>query len=230
MSLDFLAWYAKNRGLFVDEAKGRRAKAGPRPVSGEAAHWKQCEVTIEGRKELAFSIGALAAVTQRSIQSLRAWERAGLIPGPDARSPKGDRLYSVSLIERIYRTLEEQGRLRVTGRQHAAPHHLVKTIQYADGTTSEEPLFLLAALAKALSRTNVTIQSWVASGVLPDTPFRVSVRRYRLYTAAMIQSAAARLEEVGEFRGDPEKRKAFHDAVAADWDKLRCTGASVVEP
>jgi len=212
---------AQRRAARNEEEKAKATTNTPR--------WKETTVTSDGAPVKAFSIGALAAITRRSIQSLRAWEQAGIIPGADARSARGDRLYTVPLLERIYDTLEREGRLRETGRQHAAVHHLAKTVRFADGTEKVLPLFLVGALAKGLGRTIVTVQSWIRLGALPETPLRASIRQYRLYTEPMIAAAVKRLREVGDFRASEERRQEFHDKVHADWKAAGFLTATLVE-
>lgn len=192
--------------------------------------WKQMEVqNAEGETVWGFSIGALAAATRRSIQSLRAWETAGIIPPADLRSPKGDRLYTAERIEQIEQKLRAEGRLRETNRQRRGLPHVEKLVRFPDNTVRPVVLFLVAAVAEAIKRTIVTVQQMEAREVLPPTPFRASGRRYRLYTVEQIAAVKTAYESVNSSVRDPASKAAFRKAVEEAWEKLGINGACVVE-
>lgn len=69
--------------------------------------------TVRGKEMEFFGVGALAQALNRSIISIRVWERKGYIPkapyrAPDHKGGRGKRLYTRKLIEA---TVEEFDRL-----------------------------------------------------------------------------------------------------------------------
>lgn len=229
------------RELNAESRKRRRkevqkeaiAASKARKIQGAVREWKEFDVEVPDgnggvKTEKAFTIGALAAATRRSIQSLRAWEKAKVIPPADATSGKGDRLYTVSLIEKIVTDLEKSGRLKETMRQRRGIPRVEKMVRFADGREERTTLFLVAALAQVLERTIITIQGMEGRGVLPKTPFRASTRRYRLYTVEQIEAVKARFREMGDRLRDDAVKVRFHDAVKADWEKLGVMDAVII--
>jgi hypothetical protein len=89
----------------------------PEPVVKETPVWdaKHTEYVVNGFKTQFFYIGALAKALGYSVQSIRAWEAAGLMPNTPFRSPrtarpvaggrsnKGKRLWTREQIEGILR-------------------------------------------------------------------------------------------------------------------------------
>lgn len=211
--------------------KQEEEAAGYRKVAIEGyPEWKQMEVVdASGNTVWGFSIGALAAATRRSIQSLRAWEEAGIIAKAELRSPKGDRLYTAEQIESIEADLRAKGRLRETNRQRRGIPRVEKMVRFADGSERLVVLFLVAGLATALGRTIVTVQQMEARGVLPATPFRASDRHYRLYTVEQIAAVKAAYATVNRSVRDPVSKAAFTAAVTEAWSKLGIDGAKIIE-
>lgn len=213
-----------------EEEQELSAAEAARRIAEPARDWKEFEVDLpDGSKGLAFTVGALASATRRSIQSIRAWEAKGVIPPPDARSPKGDRLYTIALIEKIVQDLEAAGRLKDTKRQRSGPSHVEKCVRYSDGTEKLETLFLVAAVARVVRKTIVTVQNWESSGTLPETPFRASSRRYRLYTLGQIRVIDKAWRAADQMLRTAEAKAEFHRAVLAGWAELNIPGAVLVE-
>jgi DNA-binding transcriptional MerR regulator len=198
--------------------------------------WKEIDVERENPETKAketvrgFTIGALAAATKRSIQALRMWERSGLIPKPDLQSPKGDRLYTVDLIERIVRDLEAKGRLKETGRQRRGIPTTTKRVQFANGETREVVLFTVASLAKVMRKTVVTVQQMEERNELPETPFRATERHYRLYTLEQVLAVVGAQDLLGRgTQPEPDALAKFYAAVTEEWKALGVMDAKLIE-
>lgn len=208
-------------------AKRRQAAQQEEQAADEARlatpepRWKEFVVTNPANpaeKVAAFSIGALAAATHRSIQTLRQWEEEGVIDPPDATSGKGDRLYTVARIERIVTKLEEEGRLTETGRQHRSIPSVRRTVVFQDQRTAEFEFYQIATLVRATGRTLVTLQQMEGRGVLPATPFRASARQYRVYTAEQIAVVKAAFLKYPALRGKTAQDE-FRKFILAGWER-----------
>lgn len=208
-------------------AKRRQAAQQEEQAADEARlatpepRWKEFVVTNPANpaeKVAAFSIGALAAATHRSIQTLRQWEEEGVIDPPDATSGKGDRLYTVARIERIVTKLEEEGRLTETGRQHRSIPSVRRTVVFQDQRTAEFEFYQIATLVRATGRTLVTLQQMEGRGVLPATPFRASARQYRVYTAEQIAVVKAAFLKYPALRGKTVQDE-FRKFILAGWER-----------
>lgn len=202
-----------NQREAVASEEARRATVGPR--------WKEFAVpnpNDPAQTVAAFSIGALAAATHRSIQTLRQWEEEGVIPAADATSAKGDRLYTVGRIEQIVNKLQDENRLIETGRQHRTIPAVQRTVVFADGRTETLEMHQIATLVQASGRTLVTLQQMEGRGTLPATPFRASRRRYRLYTLAQIEAVKAAFIAHPTLR-TKEAQAAFREFILAAWER-----------
>jgi hypothetical protein len=178
-----------------------------------------------------YSIGALALFLNRSIQVLRLWESDGVIPATPYRTDKGDRLYTKELIQQIHDILERTGRLRDQGkRQNQRLRPFVYHVKFKDGTKDKIALYKVGVLASALQRTIVTIEQMEAREALPETPFRASATRYRLYTLEMIRAVREAFENhESDVRGE-EKRLSFYAAVLEAWEEQGVMGAKLGKP
>lgn len=206
----------RRRGVQEETAHAEAARKAPR-----APRWKELTVPDPNdatKTVAAFSIGALAAASNRSIQTLRKWEEEKVIPAADTTSGKGDRLYTIRRIEEIVNTLEERGLLGDTGRQHRAIPAVSRAILFADGREETVELYQIATLVQAVGRTLVTLQQMEGRGVLPPTPFRASRRRYRLYTLPQIEAVAAAFQKYPTLRAK-EVQGAFHAFILAAWER-----------
>lgn len=204
-----------------------------RPRSDEK-RFKTVDAEVDGVRERLFTIGALAQALGCSIQAIRLWERQGYIPATPIRSGKGkngDRLYTQEMVEEFRRILTAQGRLSGSRGGAASPklRGLKRYIRLADGRVKETQLFLIGALAEAVSRNVVTLEQLETKGFLPRTPFLASSVKRRLYTAEMISAVKAAFEDRGgDIRGE-DAWKAFHDDVLERWTALGVVGAALVQ-
>lgn len=90
-------YYQKNRNRLKDQALRRYRKMATSSV---------IRVTINGKDYDAFPIGELARRMNRSPQTIRKWEREGIIPEA-LRDPTGRRVYLESHIAAIVRAANE---------------------------------------------------------------------------------------------------------------------------
>lgn len=221
----------KNRKRPSDAPPSERRVARTKP---EERRWKTVDGEVAGLSEQLFSIGAVAQTLGCSIQAIRLWERQGHIPATPIRSGKGkngDRLYTQAMVEEIRALLTAQGRLGGEARKVSQPklRPLKRYIRCVDNKTLEVELYLIGALADAVSRNVVTLEQLESKGFLPRTPFRASSVGRRLYTAAMISAVKEAFEvRGGDVRGE-ESWKEFHDDVLSRWTAQGVIGAVLVQ-
>lgn len=82
-----------------------RATAGPNRVR-VPRHRKP--IMIPGNTEPMFSAGYLARAICKSVPTLNSWEAKGLLPKTPYRSSRGDRLYTVGMIELVKAALSKR--------------------------------------------------------------------------------------------------------------------------
>lgn len=177
-----------------------------------------------------FTIGALARSIGRSVQAVRLWERQGHLPETPLRNKKGDRLYSADMVETIRQVMEAQGKLPENSiRSRPEPKGLMREVRFVGGKVTVLKLYRVGVLAEAIQRTVVTVEILEGKGYLPETPFRASGTRYRLYTLPMIESVQKAFEaRGGEIRG-VDAWKSFEAEVRADWKAQNVFGAEFTE-
>lgn len=88
----------------------------------------------------------------------------------------------------------------------------------------EKEFFTIGAVAKAMSKSVVSIRLWIKQGYLPPATFRLpaknNIQGRRLYTRAQIEaliSVAKHHQILGETRIDWAKHPGFADDVRAAW-------------
>lgn len=208
-------------------AKAEQAKTESAAVKAPAIPrgFKVLETSGKGRgkkkgpPQKLFSIGALAGVLGCSAQAIRLWEKKGLIKPPAHFSPKHDRLYTLDEIEIIRARFQAEGRMCEIAERNT--EEVVKReVVLADGSQAAWEFFRVGVLARALDRTVVTVSQLEDRGRLPETPFRASQTRYRLYTASMIRAVKEVFDTFGgRLRGAPSWDR-FRAAVLARWRDL----------
>lgn len=100
----------------VVEDKGQEEE--PHPHDWDAKPYKK--VVMNGKEVELFTVGALAQAMERSSQTIREWERYGVIPKAPFEVGEGRgkrRLYSRGHIEGLVRIAEEEGILVPPGRR-----------------------------------------------------------------------------------------------------------------
>lgn len=197
--------------------------------------WKERLETVtdpatgEETEILVFSIGALAAATNRSIQVLRQWEKSGVIPKPFKVTAKGDRLYTADQIADTVESLTKAGRLVNTLRQKTGVPSVMRTIEYADGEREETALYKVSVLAKVLGRTIVTVQHYEERGLLPKTPFRASSRNYRLYTLEQLEAVREIAPGYMDDMSDATRVDECREKILAAWREMNLLDAKLVD-
>jgi len=207
----------------VERTKQRQASL----VSTKNRGWKVVDVAFypDGRevKGPAYTVGVLAAVLGRSIQSVRAWIREGRIKSTPLRSRRGDRVYTPDMVESIVRTFTPPSNTR---RKTRTPVALVR-VRYADGTVKAERLFRIRMFAEALNRTRDAVIALEMQQRIPTTPLR-SGGGQRLYTSKMILAAKTAFEEKGDCIRGEAKWQSLYEDIHERWGQLQVWGASVV--
>ena len=106
---------------------------------------------------------------------------------------------------------------------------MVRRVRLSDGTTEELELFKIGVLAAAIGRTVLTVEQMESRGALPETPFRASSTRYRLYTGEMIEAAAVAMDARGGSIRGAERWREFYDEVHNKWAESGVLGAALVD-
>lgn len=191
--------------------------------------WREVDGIVDGTdKELKLvSIGALAKMVGRSVQSMRIWERSGLLPATEYRTEKGDRLYTPVAALEFYERVKKEGKLKE--RSAPAAHKAVEyVVRLSDGTKKRVQLFKIGALAGSTGRSIVNLEQIESKGFLPETPLRTGRGGHRLYTSEMIESVKAAFDSRVRVRGADEW-KALHEEILDGWKKLKMVGARIIE-
>lgn len=157
-----------------------------------------------------YTVGILAAVLGRSLQTIRAWTQAGVIPDTPLRSARGDRVYTAEMIEEVV------SRVPTTSRRKARSPVVLAKVRYPDGTTQLTKLYRIRMLAEAINRTRDAVIVLETEGRIPSTPLR-SKGGQRLYTAGMILSAKAAFEDVGWSPRGLEAWSTIFQRIADAW-------------
>lgn len=221
----------QKRKVEVDKEKAQERKATKVRVGSRG--WKTVEVDMEHDGETSsatlFTIGALARTLGRSVQAIRLWEKRKELPVTPIRNAKGDRLYTLEMVDQIREIMAAKGKVpKTTTRQRRTPKSVLREVNHADGHTTTEAFFQVGVLANAIQRTVVTVEILETKGFIPCTPFRASGTQYRVYTLPMINAVRVAFEaRNGEIRGD-EEWEAFAKDVRSAWETLGVFGASLV--
>lgn len=165
------------------------------------------------------TIKFLADFLGRCVQTVRAWERSGVIPAASKTSPRGDRLYSQSEAEAIREKLTSLGLL--TKRREPPQHRVAFLVRYkATDRRLVMELRSVAVLAKACGRTVVAITNLEKKNAIPETPLRQGKGHKRLYTDSMIDAVReAFLAAGGEIRAQAAQDE-FTASIINAWTGL----------
>jgi DNA-binding transcriptional MerR regulator len=192
--------------------------------------WKQFGDSSKG-EEVLFTVGALARAIGKSVQTVRLWEDAGIIPEPSSRSSKRDRLYTAARIQEIHDLLKSQDRLKPfsTGKRSKI-RALKRDVRFIGSKTKRMLLFRIGALARVTGCTVATIKQMEARGWLPKTPLHYSETRYRLYSSRMIAVVRHALLDSKESVGSSDLiGRQLRSKILKGWDKLGMRKARVVQ-
>lgn len=81
---------------------------GPRPP---------LRVSLNGVMTVAYTVGGMAELLQRSVDVINYWARIGLLPATPYRSPRGDRLYTEGMVMIVKIALNKRGRVAADDRE-----------------------------------------------------------------------------------------------------------------
>lgn len=193
--------------------------------------WRTVEVEVDGVRTRLFTVGAMAKALGKSISTLRVWEQNGFIPKTPYRSSRGDRLYTLEMVESTQAALQEAGRLEIPGMRKKAPRSFVDHDVVFKGQTKplRMRLYRVNTLAKALNRSSVTVVNMEKGNTLPRTPFLKSSVKHRLYTLDMIEVARAELVKMGWKLQNAGEREDYYFNVLEGWTKLGVMDARLAD-
>lgn len=193
--------------------------------------WKTVLHEVDGVQVPMFTIGALSEVLGRGISTIRVWERTGVLPETPYRSTRGDRLYTLEMVEQLEKTLRRAGKVNAgPTKDQVLPEFVVKLVRFPKlGESLEMRLYKVGTLAKAVGKTVTSLNHMEKKGVIPRTPLVASALEYRLYTLDMIEVVQRALRKRGgTVRGEREWGECY-DEIAEEWRKLGVMDAEVVE-
>lgn len=216
---------AKREKLLTERRKSKKATRlklhSPAPVVITVMeNGKPVELTV-------VPIGLVAKAVGRGVQSLRRYERLGIIRPTPYHSKNGTRLYTVEQVLEIKRVLQEVGRVgKVSVRQRGYRKPVRAKVRLSNGEVLELSLFRIGYLALALERTVQYITQLELKGLFPSTPLRL--KGHRLYAPEMIEAARQVLDGLdGILRGGNLKR--FASDVAERWMQSGYRKSQLVE-
>jgi len=181
--------------------------------------------TYRGR---VYTIGAVALVLRRSVQTVRIWEKKGKIPTTDLRrARRGDRLYPEKLIAEIRDVAIASGLIKEDEKQvFAKAKKFVVKVRLSSGEESLKRLYRVGVLSEAMGRTTSAVLRMEKNGYLPKTTLRTG-GNHRLYSYGMIVAARDIVDDLG---GVAEKKSwpVFAGKVKEAWKESGLLGAVVV--
>jgi len=211
--------------------KERKEEKDALVVKVSAQPWKtiDMEIEVEGKKTIApmLTIGAVAKAVGRSVQAIRLWEKQGKLPTTPYHNSKGDRLYTLSMVEEIVSKLKVQGKIDDTpSKSRYMPRGLSCILTLSDGSVREEMMFRIGVLAQYINRTVITVEQMEQKEYIPKTPFRFSSTQYRLYTIDMIEAVKTAVDSNEDVRGAAEWKRVYDD-IYRRWKALGIIGAQL---
>lgn len=182
----------------------------------------------DGAAQKFLTIGAVAKATRRSTQTIRLWEKQGLIPETPYRNSRDDRLYTPAMVLEILNKVKELKELEpVDHKSEIVPVDL--KVKMLSGEVVDLRVFRVGVLAQAVGRTVLTLEQMERKGVFPKTPLRDPQTGHRYYTAEMIEAVKAALDDMGGARLRGEQRKAeFHSRILNAWAEQGIIGVTIV--
>jgi DNA-binding transcriptional MerR regulator len=211
-----------NRSTRAEKAKITAKQARVRDEERQAEvfkAWKEVKASAGGETEY-LTIGAFAKTVGRSVQSIRNYERRGIIPVTPHKSARGDRLYTpIQIMENqllIMKAAPDQEIMPVERNDELRP--LSVTFLTVSGQTGESLAFRIGVVAKCLGRTVLAIEGAEKKGLLPKTPFVDPKSGHRLYITEQIEGLKQAFDALGSarLRGEAVKQ-SFKEQVLASW-------------
>lgn len=212
---------AKRQQIMVERRKSKKAVRvklhAPSPTT----------IVVGGKEVTVVPIGLVAKAVGRGVQSLRRYERLGIIPKTPYHSKNGTRLYTVEQVIQIQKLLTDAGKVgKVSVRQRGYRKPVQAKVRLSNGEVLELSLFRIGYLALALERTVQYITQLELKGLFPSTPLRL--KGHRLYSPDMIQAARQVLDSLdGVLRGGNLKK--FATDVSDRWKHDGYRKAQLVE-
>lgn len=198
---------------------------------GADGAWKTFNVEVDGVIIPAFTIGAVAKATGKSLSTLRVWERKGIIPETPYRANNGDRLYTLEQIEAVKRSLDAHGKYDpMLAKVKKPPSYVIKTVYFESiGQSVEMRLYKVGTLAKALNRTVTAVTQMERRGVLPRTPLIATEFEYRLYSLDMIEVVQKAFNKRSGLIRSRHDKRSFYNEIEDGWEDLGVTEARLLE-
>jgi MerR HTH family regulatory protein len=219
---------ARERRRKTAEAEGRQVKQAVKLRS--LATWKTVEVEVDGVAVHMFTIGALAKALGKGISTIRVWERNGTLPETPHRSKRGDRLYTLEMVEAARKALYKAGKLdSAVLQEKKRPPYVDRVVVFRSGAETMLRLYKVGTLAGAVNRTVVALAQMEKRGVLPRTPLLASSLEYRLYTLDMIEVVQEAFNKRGGVVRGQSEWEDFHDEIVDGWTRLGIMDARLKE-
>jgi len=220
---------ARERRRKESEKEDRKAKRAVKIKT--AGSWKTVEIEVDGVMVRMFTIGALARAIGKGISTIRVWERNGTLPETPYRSKKGDRLYTLEMVESIQSALRKAGKLDIgVLKERKRPAYVEKDVRFKGRKKLVRMrLYKIGTLARAVNRTVVALTQMEKRGVLPKTPLAASSLEYRLYTLDMIEVVQSAFDKRGGVIRGQSEWEDFHDEIVDGWTRLGIMDARLEE-
>lgn len=213
-----------------DEAKERQDARRAVKMRSTGA-WKTVEVEVDGVVIRMFTIGALAKAVGKGISTIRVWERTGVLPETPYRSDKGDRLYTIEMVETVRNALRKAGKLKIGVLQER--ERLPYIVKHVKFNGIDDPvrmrLYRVGMLAKAVKKTVVAVVQLEKRKVLPRTPLVASSLKHRLYTLDMIEVVQTIFQRHGNVIRIPSEQVEVYDEIVDGWTNLGFMDARILE-
>lgn len=203
------------------------AEAGARKVSPPSS-WREVEKVIEGKEETLLTIGAVSRLLHRSPQSIRQYEKKGIVQETKHRDDRGTRMYTPAQILSLYKAVKHTD-IAFSAEDKADPTPMWVALQHSNGSTETIAAYRVGTLSKAVGKTVLTLEQLERKGVFPETPIRHPDNGHRYYTTPMIEAVAKAVNSVGAIRlRGTERQKKFFDDVTTAWTALGIVGSKVI--
>jgi DNA-binding transcriptional MerR regulator len=208
--------------------RAKAAERGAVKIRPSSGSWKTVEIEIDGVLTRVFTVGALARAIGKGVSTIRMWERNGVLPETPYRSSKGDRLYTLEMVEAVREAMRKSGKLKESLlTPKTKPPFVVRKVRFSGAEPIEMRLYKVGSLAKAANRTVVALCLMEKRGVLPKTPLMASGLKYRLYTVEMIEVVQKAFEKRGNRVRGREDWLGFYEEVVREWTSLGVMDARV---
>jgi len=171
----------------------------------------------DGGVDPLYTIGTISKYIGRSIETIRTWEKKGLIEKPRVLDSRGGRFYSVSEVDDLVAKIPYRLDRMLQGR----PITRYCRVKMNDGVEVLVRLYPLSQIVKASGKSLSTIQRMEKAGSLPKTTL-LGDRGSRLFSYNMIQAVREAFQE--KKRGED-----FTNQVLSAWKEEGFYGGVVVE-